>query len=158
MVDLAVPSLILWRHAEAEESAPGRVTDQARALTVHGHKQAARMAAWLAQRIPADARILVSPAVRTIQTAMKLQRPYAQDDRVGLTASPQSILAAAHWPQAYATVIVGHQPTLGQLASLLLQQYRPMELQRGEIMWIEHAGRSPRIKARLVPNEGNNVD
>ena len=36
--------LILWRHAEAEAGEP----DDGRALTSKGHKQAEKMAAWLA--------------------------------------------------------------------------------------------------------------
>ncbi|MGA9911314.1 MAG: histidine phosphatase family protein, partial [Paraburkholderia sp.] len=55
-------NLILWRHAEAEEFASG---DLARALTTRGRKQAQNVAKWLRTRLPEDAVILASPAVRT---------------------------------------------------------------------------------------------
>src|SRR5262245_48219615 len=57
--------LILWRHAEAEEGTP----DEQRKLTGKGHKQAAKMAAWLSERLARHVTILVSPATRTQQTA-----------------------------------------------------------------------------------------
>ena len=60
--------LILWRHAEAEEGGP----DLARALTGKGRKQAARVAEWLQQRLPAKFTLLASPAVRAQQTAEAL--------------------------------------------------------------------------------------
>ena len=52
--------LILWRHADAEDGVP----DEARRLTAKGRKQAEKMAAWLTARLPADCRVMVSPATR----------------------------------------------------------------------------------------------
>ena len=63
--------LILWRHAEAEDGSP----DAKRKLTPRGRKQAKQVARWLKQRLPADARILVSPAIRAMQTAEALELP-----------------------------------------------------------------------------------
>ncbi|MEQ1658387.1 MAG: histidine phosphatase family protein, partial [Hylemonella sp.] len=63
--------LLLWRHAEAHEAQPGG-DDLVRALTPRGEKQAARMAGWLDRQLPEGARILVSPARRTEQTALAL--------------------------------------------------------------------------------------
>ena len=61
--------LFLWRHADA---LPG-TSDFERALSPLGHQQAGRAAEWLREHIePAslsNLRILVSPAVRTRQTA-----------------------------------------------------------------------------------------
>ncbi len=65
--------LILWRHAEAEDIAS---TDLARALTTRGRKQAQNVAKWLRTRLPDDALVLASPAVRTIQTAETLSDQY----------------------------------------------------------------------------------
>ena len=62
--------LILWRHAEAEMSEP----DLQRALTQKGQKQARRMGQWLDAQLPAGCKILVSPALRTLQTAEALGR------------------------------------------------------------------------------------
>ena len=43
--------LLLWRHAEAEDGAD----DYSRPLTERGRKQAASVAAWLAQHLPSSA-------------------------------------------------------------------------------------------------------
>ena len=67
--------LILWRHAEAENLQEG-MDDLSRALTPKGERQAARMATWLDAHLPEGARVLVSPARRTEQTAKALGRKY----------------------------------------------------------------------------------
>lgn len=109
--------LILWRHAEAEDTTP----DLERALTRHGLKQAERMADWLKPRLPRDTRILVSPARRTRETADALGVPYTVSKTLSPDADPVEVLKRAGWPGATGCVIVvGHQPTLGQVAEILL--------------------------------------
>lgn len=112
--------LILWRHAEAEEAAPDQ-SDLERALTAKGQKQARRMGQWLDSQLPDSCRILSSPAVRTVQTADGLGRKYKILPELAPDADPEAILKAANWPAAKESVlIVGHQPTLGQVAALLM--------------------------------------
>lgn len=112
--------LILWRHAEAEEGHEG-LPDLERALTPKGQKQARRMGKWLDSQLPDNSRILVSPAVRTVQTAEGLGRKYKVNAELAPDAEPEAVLAAANWPASKETVvIIGHQPTLGQVAALLL--------------------------------------
>jgi len=112
--------LILWRHAEAEPGDEG-LPDLERALTSKGQKQAKRMGKWLDSQLPENCRILVSPAVRTVQTAEGLGRKYKTHAELAPGAEPEAILQAANWPAGRETVvIVGHQPTLGQVAALLL--------------------------------------
>jgi len=112
--------LILWRHAEAEPGHEG-LPDLERALTSKGQKQAKRMGKWLDSQLPESCRILVSPAVRTVQTAEGLGRKYKTHAELAPGAQPEAILQAANWPAGRETVvIVGHQPTLGQVAALLL--------------------------------------
>ena len=109
--------LILWRHAEAE---PGD-DDPARPLTGKGLKQAARMASWLERVLPDRCRILVSPTRRTVQTAEALQRKFKIVPETGCDATAERILAAANWPNSREpVVIIGHQPSLGLAASLLI--------------------------------------
>jgi len=109
--------LILWRHAEAEMSEP----DLQRALTPKGQKQARRMGQWLDAQLPAGCKILVSPAVRTVQTAEALGRKFKVVAPLAPGASAQDVLRAANWPHGKEPVlIVGHQPTLGQVAALLV--------------------------------------
>ncbi|MDP3670814.1 MAG: phosphohistidine phosphatase SixA [Telluria sp.] len=126
--------LILWRHAEADMGEP----DLQRALTPKGQKQARRMAEWLGSQLPESCRILVSPALRTVQTAEMLGRKYKVLAELAPGAWPQDLLRAANWPGAKEPVlIVGHQPTLGQLAAMLLcGQPQGWEIRTANAWWI----------------------
>lgn len=109
--------LILWRHAEAEPGEP----DDARALTGKGHKQAWKMAEWLDRTLPNGCKILVSPTMRTVQTAEAMGRKFKIHPELGPDTTPEIILHTAHWPDSREPVlIIGHQPSLGRLAALLL--------------------------------------
>jgi len=132
--------LILWRHAQAERLSDGTSTeaDLQRALTSKGQRQAERMAAWLEQRLPETCRILVSPATRTQQTAKALGRPFQTLPALAPGASVNDVLEAANWPNSRdAVLLVGHQPTLGQLAALLLSgQVQDWAFRKGGVWWI----------------------
>lgn len=144
--------LILWRHAEAEDGIPGKIADSDRALTPHGHKQAARMARWLNERLPRECRVLVSPARRTLQTAAALERQFETVPAVGLAASPHSLLKAAGWPDTPgATLVIGHQPTLGQVVAQLLSGSKDLDwsLKKGAIVWVTGRLRDGRHEAAL---------
>jgi len=65
--------LILWRHADARE-ARDELPDLDRPLSPKGERQAAKMGKWLNLHLPDSARVLVSPALRTLQTAEALDR------------------------------------------------------------------------------------
>lgn len=109
--------LILWRHAEAEVGEP----DEGRALTGKGHKQAWKMADWLDRNLPNSCKILCSPATRTIQTAEALGRKFKIHPELAPNCTADQLLAAAHWPDSREPVlIIGHQPTLGQVAAILI--------------------------------------
>ena len=131
--------LILWRHAEAEPGEP----DHGRRLTSKGRKQAERMAAWLEHRLPETTRILVSPAERTQQTALALGRRYRTSREVAPGASAASILAAAGWPDAREPVlVVGHQPTLGEVAAFLLAgEEAGWSIRKGAVWWLTNRTR-----------------
>ena len=139
--------LILWRHADAEEG----TRDEARKLTAKGRKQARRMAAWLRRRLPRGARILVSRALRTQQTARALATTFKVSDDVGPEATPQSVLKAANWPRGEGTVlVVGHQPTLGQAAALALTGApADWSVPKGAIWWLT-SGDSDEVAVRAV--------
>ena len=126
--------LILWRHADAEDG----IHDAERKLTAKGVKQAARMAKWLRARIPDDAAILVSPAKRAQQTARALNLDFKTAKEIGLAASAEDVLLAAGWPKGERTVVVvGHQPTLGETAALLLTGAKEeWSLKKGAVVWI----------------------
>ncbi len=109
--------LILWRHAEAEIGEP----DAGRVLTAKGHKQAWKMAEWLDASLPDSCRILVSPAARAMQTAEALGRKFKVVPQLAPDSSVGQVLAAVNWPNSRDPVlVVGHQPTLGQIAARLI--------------------------------------
>jgi len=135
--------LILWRHAEAEEAAAGG-DDLKRALTTKGERQAERMAEWLNHRLTDSTRILVSPALRCQQTAKALGRKFRTVAALGPSASAEELIAVAGWPDAAQPVlVVGHQPTLGEAAALLLGGApQPWAVKKGAAWWLRHRPRS----------------
>ncbi|MBI2295984.1 MAG: histidine phosphatase family protein [Betaproteobacteria bacterium] len=143
--------LILWRHADAGDDAP----DEERELTAKGVKQAQRIAAWLKERLPGDAVVLVSPAKRAQQTARALTGRFEVSREVGAAATPQSVLKAAGWPRAEGTVVVvGHQPTLGQTAALIMtRSAAEWGIPKGALWWL--ASRDPGetvVRAVIAPD------
>lgn len=129
--------LILWRHAEAVEGDES-LADLDRPLTSRGERQAARMAAWLNQQLPATTRVLASPARRTQQTAMALERKFRTLPSLAPDAGAAALLEAARWPDAREPVLViGHQPTLGLVAAQLLAGVdQPWSVKKGAVWWL----------------------
>lgn len=128
--------LLLWRHAEAEDGED----DMKRRLTERGRKQAQVMAGWIRDHQPKDLRIIVSPAIRTQQTAEALQLPFETHRKIGPDACVSELIAASGWPQGGgAVLIVGHQPSLGRLASLLLAgQEAEWSIKKGALWWLSN--------------------
>ena len=131
--------LILWRHAEADDSVP----DNARSLTAKGEKQADKMAVFLRTILPQDTRVLVSPAKRTRQTAKAFTDHFTVEPSIGPGASPEEILKAAGWPEGEGCVlIVGHQPALGETAALLMTGHpNYWSIKKGAVWWLSRRTR-----------------
>lgn len=136
--------LILWRHAEAADAAPG-MDDLSRVLTGRGERQARDMAHWLDKHLPVDTRVLVSPAVRTRQTVQDLRRKTRVDEALAPRRAVEGLLAAAGWAEATSPVmVVGHQPMLGlALAHLVggvpldrLAGATPWRIRKGGFWWL----------------------
>jgi phosphohistidine phosphatase len=143
--------LVLWRHAEAQDWVPG-CNDLERSLTPRGEKQAARMAAWLDRQLPEGTRVLVSPARRTEQTALALGRKYKLRDEIAPDGSVDQLLELVQWPHAKATtLIVGHQPVLGQvIAQLLGMQASECAVRKGAVWWLRHRQREGAAQTVLL--------
>lgn len=131
--------LILWRHAEAEPGEP----DLGRRLTAKGQKQAERVAAWLERQLPDTCRILVSPADRAQQTALALGRRFRTVDELAPGAGAAALLAACGWPDSRESVlVVGHQPTLGAVASFLLSGEESFwSVKKAGVWWLSNRDR-----------------
>ncbi len=133
--------LILWRHAQAEDGK----SDHERELTAKGRKQAAKVAVWLRKRLPTKYRVLASPAVRARQTAAALGMEVSVVERLAPGASVNDVLGAAGWPDHAdaATIIVGHQPTLGCVAAQLVSgSSAEWSVRKGGLWWLEYRRRS----------------
>ena len=145
-----VVDLILWRHAEAEDGAP----DHARELTSKGVKQAEKVAAFLRQHLPEEHRVLVSPATRAQQTVSALTHKFTLAPTIAPGASAEAVLQAARWPDEGGTVlVVGHQPTLGEVAARLLgSNDYSLSIKKGAVWWFSRRGREglDQVSLRLV--------
>ncbi|MDP1605798.1 MAG: histidine phosphatase family protein [Rhodocyclaceae bacterium] len=147
--------LILWRHAEAEDGGFDK-SDTERRLTAHGEKQARDMAKWLKPRLPKKLKVLVSPAARTQQTAHALALPFEIEPRIATGADVDDLIAAARLSITHAAeysgavILVGHQPTLGQLAAKLLTGVEAdWSIKKGAIWWFSRQSRTGSEQAML---------
>ena len=149
--------LLLWRHAEAKDGFP----DAERRLTPRGEQQAQRMAAWIKAHAPKNLRIVASPATRCQQTAAALDLPFETDPRLSTAGSVADLLATAGWRDASAhdgALLVGHQPTLGCCAALLLCGHETeWSVRKGALLWLSaHArngGPQTTLRASLAPEQ-----
>lgn len=115
--------LIVMRHAKTE---PFAVTDQQRALTARGRRDAQAAGRHLAADSTVADYALVSPAVRTVETWAAVSAASGSvaeavlDDAV-YAGSPGAVLEAlrAVPETAQRVIFVGHNPTAAYLAHLL---------------------------------------
>jgi phosphohistidine phosphatase len=154
--------LLLWRHAEAEEGLP----DLKRKLTARGEKQAQQLAEWINKHAPKKLRILASPALRCQQTAKALGLPFETDKRLSTDGNVSNLLAAIGWPDGSARgtensaiLVIGHQPTLGQTAALLLSgEEANWTIKKGAVWWFSNRTRQGEsqtvLRAAIPPDFG----
>ena len=158
--------LILWRHADAGEPVSDAAEDLQRKLTPKGEKQAARMADWLNRFLPESSRVLVSPALRCQQTAQALGRKFQTREALGPGGTVGNLLTLARWPDRREPVlIVGHQPTLGMTAALLMGGTQgsveaateqsvhatpAWSVRKGSVWWLRHRQRGGVAEVVLV--------
>ena len=131
--------LIIWRHAEAGDSAGGG--DLARKLSPKGERQAEQMGRWLELRLAPQTRVIVSPALRCQQTARALGRGFETVDAIAPGASAEALLSEAGWPDAteQPVLVVGHQPTLGLAVSLALTgRAEHWSIKKAGVWWLRH--------------------
>lgn len=140
--------LILWRHAEACDG----LDDHSRELTEKGRRQAAKMAAFLRDHLPANTRVLVSPAIRTQQTVAALTDKFTTVPSIAPGASVHAVLQAVRWPKSGETILlVGHQPTLGAVAAELLGcTTESLRIKKGGLWWLSYREESDEITLRLA--------
>ena len=139
--------LILWRHADAED--PGPKGDLARELTKKGRKQAEKMAEWLRPRLEGRWLVLSSPATRAVQTVTALDFDYEVRPGLDPGRGPRDVLREAGWPGAGKVIVVGHNPTLAEIATELLGGREEVAFRKGAVWWFATRERQGRGEACL---------
>ena len=134
-------NLILWRHAEAEDQA---ASDLVRQLTPRGRKQAQAVAKWLQEPyrrrrpVPRQPRHAHDPDGRSVRRPLSRRRgTRARRQRAGRARRRR-------WPEGIAetVVVVGHQPTLGHVASLLLTgDVADWSVKKAGVWWFQQRAR-----------------
>jgi phosphohistidine phosphatase len=159
--------LYLLRHgiaANAQDSAP----DGERPLTDKGNKRMRKAARGL-RRLGVDCdAILTSPLARARQTADIVAAALGQEARLSVldTLQPKSstdeLLASLHdYEHCGSLMMVGHEPSLSQLASVLLTGKKnaalEIALKKGGLCCLEVDGLPPRnpgiLRSLLAPKQ-----
>jgi phosphohistidine phosphatase len=122
MIALVIRTLFILRHAKAETGEGLR--DEERPLTARGRRAAERVGELMADRVPE--RVLSSTAVRTRETVAALKKGAQHFGPVAFLpelylAEPSACLKALaeHGGDATSVLLVGHNPGLEDLVSLL---------------------------------------
>ena len=151
---LPAMKLILVRHGIAERSPS---SDRERALSPDGRKRTRRAAQGLSRMVEGKARIFSSPYVRAVETAAILAealdpRPkVAELDGLALGTVGEGVLDAVRGADASTVILVGHEPSLGSLASWFLVGNADVRalFKKSSAMCIGFGGRPGPGKGRL---------
>jgi phosphohistidine phosphatase len=118
--------LMIFRHAKAEKGAPG-MRDRDRALNPRGHKDAARMGAYLTYHQLMPDRVLVSPARRTRETwdglaaALRGAFDVEHEERLYDAGADMLVTVLRETEAAVCNLLViGHNPGLHALTQMLI--------------------------------------
>lgn len=154
--------LYLMRHAHSPTAAEARVAEDAlRPLSVKGRADARRMAAELARRGGAPTLILHSPLRRAVQTAVEISavlkpaggaQVFAPLDNTRCAEEVAAELAVRAAAVAE-LLIVGHQPQLGEVATLLAKALFDMREMRPAAIVALELSPAPRILWCSSPDE-----
>jgi phosphohistidine phosphatase len=149
--------LYLVRHGIAEELGP-QIDDAERALTPEGRRRMKEIARGLRQLGAAPTLVLTSPLRRAQETAEILRAGVAPDARLALfppldnAHRPEDIVARMPHAKQREIALVGHQPSLGQLASYLLTGSPglvPLAFKKGGVAAISVHAMPPRSPGAL---------
>jgi phosphohistidine phosphatase len=158
--------LLIVRHGLAGKADPGTwPDDDLRPLTPKGLRAFARAAAGLRRACPETGAVFASPALRTLQTAWILAKALGMKRKEVVpvpalhhAASPRAALKAlSRRAPAGDFAVVGHEPNLGELASLLVSgspRGAALPLGKGAACLIEIAGGSGGGADSLAPGAG----
>jgi phosphohistidine phosphatase len=120
--------IYLVRHGiAASRPAEGSMSDEERPLTPKGIKRTSQAAKGLLTLKPSIDEILTSPLLRACQTAtilakaLELENRVAQIEELAPEGDHNALLTRlASYQESQGVLLVGHQPSIGEIASLLL--------------------------------------
>ncbi len=118
-------TLILTRHGKSDWDDPA-LDDHDRPLTERGHRSAAAIGRWLAERATIPGAALVSSARRTLETWSGIAAELPQRVEPGVSdglyhAGAAKMLAQIRTLAHPVAIVVGHNPGIGELAGRLVQ-------------------------------------
>jgi phosphohistidine phosphatase len=142
MTSLHYKNILLWRHADAEIARIGQ-DDVSRALTTKGVTQAKEMAKWLNKKMPSQAAVFSSPALRALQTVEHLKHKYNTSEELHPNSSLKDTLKMMERYDDFESILlVGHQPILGSLAANLLGlNSQDFSIKKGAVWWLRLGSR-----------------
>lgn len=117
-------TLILMRHAKAVRGGEAP-SDEVRALAPRGRRDAAHAGAAMEDAGLKPALALVSTATRTRETAACALQGFSLETRFEEAlyhAAPEGIWDAFAASDAASVIVIGHNPGIGELASMLVHQ------------------------------------
>lgn len=137
--------LYILRHGIAvDRGDPGAASDFDRALTKDGKKKMEKLASGMKQVGVSVERVLTSPAIRALQTAEIAARalgdPPLEKAEIFYQGDSHSIRAALRAYRRYSSLmIVGHEPTLSELAALWISgdPGLPIDLKKAGLILLE---------------------
>ena len=138
-------------HADAE----GGSREKERGLTAKGTRLSASPRGCASDCLGTQP--LTSPAHRAVETAQALTDRFRTISALGTGSSAGQFLAAAGWPDGAGVVVaVGHQPTLGLAAALILTGAEAdWKFKKGAIWWFEQSedekGANTALRAVVSP-------
>lgn len=137
-------TLLLVRHAIAEERGEAWPDDSLRPLTRRGLSRMRDVAARLMALGETADVVLTSPLIRALETASILREVWnpmpkvtALDD-LAPGNSPESLMAAlTSYARNDRVALVGHEPDLGELAAWLIGSKQPLPFKKGGVARID---------------------
>ncbi len=146
-----VQHVIFWRHAEAEDQAPGG-DDLRRALTRQGRRDASAMAAWIKAHVPKPWTLCCSPALRSRQTALALADYPIEEPLLAPSCDAGAVLDLLDERRepGKTLVLCGHQPGLGSAAlRWLCGAQSAFPVRKGGLLWIGERAREGQVDRLL---------
>jgi phosphohistidine phosphatase len=140
--------LLLVRHAIAfERDARRWPDDDERPLCPRGIERARQAAAGLRRLSQPPTRVLVSPLLRTRQTAALLARGAGWPEAIACQAlrpgtAPEKLLAVLPRSRKARIAVIGHEPDLSVLLALCLDggSRRPLRFRKMGVAWLRFPG------------------